>query len=109
MQVMDEIVEMGFDSIHPMQESAGMVPSELKKTYGEQVTFYGSLDVIDGIRTHEGDALEAYISERFRVYAPGGRFIFHSGHFIQPDVPAERLLHAYTIANRLAREHSSLI
>lgn len=102
MQIMDDIVEMGFTSIHPVQESAGMDPVGLKKDYGDKITFYGSLDVIDGIRTNEGDDLTDYITKRFEIYAPNGGFIFHSAHFIQPDVPPERLLHAYTIANNLA-------
>lgn len=107
MQIMDDIVEMGYTSLHPVQESAGMVPETIKRDYGDKITVYGSLDVIDGIRTNEGADLEAYIKNRFEVYAPNGGFIFHSAHFIQPDVPPERLLHAYEIANRWAAKYGT--
>ncbi len=108
MQIMDEIVEMGFHSLHPIQESAGMDPATVKQKYGDKLTFYGSLDVIDGILAYDGDKLEEYISKRFDIYAPGGGFIFNSGHFIQPDIPPERLLRAYTAVNQLARKTRKL-
>lgn len=107
MQIMGDIVDMGYHSLHPVQESAGMDPRTVKDQYGDRITIYGSLDVVDGIYTLEGDALEAYITERFAIYAPGGGFIFNSGHFIQPDVAPKRLLHAYTVVNRLARQYGS--
>lgn len=34
MQIMDEIVEMGYDLVHPIQESSGMDPQTIKSQYG---------------------------------------------------------------------------
>ena len=103
MPVMDDIVEIGYNSLHPIQESAGMDPATIKQAYGDKLVIYGSLDVIDGILAYDGAELEEYITKRFEIYAPGGGFIFNSGHFIQPDIPPERLIHAYTAVNRLAQ------
>ncbi len=108
MQIMDDIIEMGFTSLHPIQESAGMDAETIKRNYGDRIVIYGSLDVIDGIRTLSGDALTEYITRRFEIYAPGGGFIFNSAHFIQPDVPPRRLLHAYTVANKLAKQYREI-
>jgi uroporphyrinogen decarboxylase len=107
MPVMDDIVDIGYNSLHPVQESAGMDPATVKREYGDKIVVYGSLDVIDGILAYEGDALAAYITERFDIYAPGGGFIFNSGHFIQPDIPPERLIQTYTLANRLAQKYGA--
>lgn len=107
MPVMDDIVDIGYNSLHPVQESAGMDPATVKREYGDKIVVYGSLDVIDGILAYEGEALEEYITKRFEIYAPNGGFIFNSGHFIQPDIPPERLIHAYTIANRLAQKYGT--
>jgi uroporphyrinogen decarboxylase len=107
MQIMDDVVEMGYTSFHPVQESAGMDPATIKRDYADKVAVYGSLDVIDGIYVYDGDELEEYITKRFEIYAPNGGFIFNSGHFIQPDIPPERLIHAYTVVNRLAVKYGN--
>ncbi|RME57920.1 MAG: hypothetical protein D6790_12650 [Caldilineae bacterium] len=102
MQIMDDIVDMGFSLLHPIQESAGMDPRTVKAQYGDKLVLYGSLDVVDGLLAYEGEALEQYITERFSIYAPGGGFIFCTGHFVQPDIPPQRLVDAYRVVNRLA-------
>lgn len=105
MDIMPDLAEIGYDMIHPVQESAGMDPSTVKQEYGDSFVIYGSLDVVDGLLAYDGDDLEQYITERFEIYAPGGGFVFNTGHFVQPDIPPQRLLHAYTVVNRLARRY----
>lgn len=104
MQIMEDLVEMGYHMVHPVQESSGMDPHTVKDVYGDRLIVYGSLDVVDGLRVFEGDDLEQYIQDRFAIYAPGGGFVFNTGHMVQPDVPPRRLIHAYTVANRLAAQ-----
>jgi uroporphyrinogen decarboxylase len=107
MDIMDDLLAIGYDSIHPVQESAGMDPATVKERYGDKVVIYGSLDVVDGLLAYQGDALEAYIAQRFAIYAPGGGFIFNTGHFVQPDIPPQRLLHAYRLVSSLARKYGA--
>lgn len=108
MQVVDDIIEMGFTSWHPVQESAGINPREVKEKYGDKIVIYGSLDVIDGLLKYDGEELDEYITKRFEIYAPGGGFIFNGGHFIQPDIPPLRLVRAYRLASKLAQQYGSL-
>lgn len=107
MDILDDIVEMGYASLHPVQESAGMDPRVIKEKYGARLVVYGSLDVIDGLLAHDGEALAEYIIQRFEIYAPGGGFIFNTGHFVQPDIPPERLVRAYTLVNELAHKYGT--
>lgn len=107
MNIMDDIVEMGANLLHPVQESAGMDPRTVKEQYGDKLVVYGSLDVVDGLYSHEGEALDEYITEKFEIYAPGGGFIFNTGHFVQPDIPVQRLIRAYTLANELAQRYGA--
>lgn len=107
-QILDDIVEMGFDLVHPMQESSGMDPVMIKQQYGDKFIIYGSLDVVDGLYMFDGEALDEYITKRFEIYAAGGGFIFCTGHFVQPDVPPKRLVRAYRLANELARKFGTL-
>lgn len=107
MDIMDDIVEMGVSLLHPVQESAGMVPATVKAQYGDKLIVYGSLDTVDALIMQDGDALDAYISGRFAIYAPGGGYIFNTGHFVQPDTPPARLLRAYRLANQLAHQYGT--
>lgn len=107
MDIMDDLIEMGYTSLHPLQESAGMDPQTIKNTYGDKIAIYGSLDVIDGLLAYDGEALDEYITQRFAIYAPGGGFIFNGGHFIQPDIPPMRLVRAYRLVNQLAPQYGA--
>jgi uroporphyrinogen decarboxylase len=105
MQIMDDLVDVGYNMLHPLQESSGMDPQLVKDQYGDKFVIYGSLDVVDGLLAYEGDALTEYITKRFEIYAPGGGFIYNTGHFVQPDIPPQRLIHAYTVVNELAQKY----
>lgn len=107
LNIMDDLIEMGYSMMHPVQESAGMEPQLIKEKYGDKLVVYGSLDVVDGLYKYEGEALDEYITKRFEIYAPGGGFIFNTGHFVQPDIPPERLIRAYTLANELALRYGA--
>jgi uroporphyrinogen decarboxylase len=107
LNIMDELVEMGYRMMHPVQESAGMDPQHIKEKYGDKLVIYGALDVVDGLYKYDGEALDQYITKRFEIYGPGGGFIFNTGHFVQPDIPPERLVRAYTLANELALRYGS--
>lgn len=107
MNIMDDLVTIGYSSIHPVQETAGMDPATIKEKYGKDLVIYGSLDVIDGLYAYDGDALADYIRRHFAIYAPGGGFIFNTGHFVQPDIPPPRLLGAYKVANECAIEYGA--
>jgi len=107
MDIMDDIVQIGYCAMHPVQESAGMDPRLMKARYGDRIVVYGSLDIIDGLLQYEGAALDDYITRRFEIYAPGGGFIFNTGHFVQPDIPPQRLIRAYALVNELARKYGS--
>lgn len=105
MNIMDDLVAIGYDSMHPVQESAGMDPQTIKAKYGDKITVYGSLDVIDGLLAYDGPVLDEYITRRFEIYAPGGGFIYNTGHFVQPDIPPKRLVQAYTTIKHLAAQY----
>jgi len=102
-----ETVDVQGAGLHPVQESAGMDPATVKRDFGDKIVIYGSLDVIDGLLAYEGDVLEEYITQRFEIYAPGGGFIFNSGHFVQPDIPPQRLVQAYSVVNTLALRYGA--
>jgi uroporphyrinogen decarboxylase len=89
-----DLIESGIDILNPVQvSSTHMNTRELKRLYGEDITFYGG-----GVDTQRvlpfGTAQEVRDEVRRRVddLAPGGGFIFNTVHNIQADVPPENIL-----------------
>ena len=96
--LMDGIVEMGIEVLHPVQSSAGMDPAEVKRRYGDQLTIHGGLDVTHVLPHGTDEALIETIQRTMEICKPGGGFIFNSEHFIPANVPLPRLELAYQTA-----------
>jgi len=95
-----DLIEIGFDIINPVQVSAaGMETQVLKKTYGEDIVFWGG-----GIDTQKvlpfGTPAEVAeeVKRRIDDLAPQGGFVFAAVHNIQADVPPENIVAAFETA-----------
>jgi uroporphyrinogen decarboxylase len=106
MQIMDDLLAIGYDSTHPVQESSGMDPVTIKEKYGDQ-DHHLWLARRDrraaGLRGR--DALEEYITRPLRDLRAGRRLHLQHRAFRQPDIPPARLVHAYTVVKRLAQQY----
>lgn len=99
--IMDGIVEMGIDVLHPLQTSAGMDLIEVKQKYGDQLTIHGGLDVSHVLPRAPEEELVATIQRYMEALKPGGGFIFNTEHFVSATTLA-RLELAYETALRHA-------
>jgi hypothetical protein len=93
-EFLSDFHEIGVDILNPVQCSAeGMDPVMLKEKWGDKFTFWGG-----GVDTQHtlpfGTADEVYreVSERLRIFAPGGGFVFNTVHNIQGQTPVENIL-----------------
>lgn len=102
MNIMDDIVGLGVQVLHPCQESAGMDQALIKEKYGDDLIIHGGLDVMDMLLNLEGEALEEYVRKQFAICKPNGGFIYNGTHIIQPDVSPAKLCEVYRLANELA-------
>jgi len=85
MELMPALLETGFDVIQPLEVKAGNDLVQLKKDYGDRVTFMGSIDV--RAMAHEDPALiEQEISSKIPVAKKGGGYIYHSDHSVPDNV-----------------------
>jgi len=96
---LDDLLDAGIDILNPVQVSAtNMNPEDLKKTYGDRVTFWGGVDTQHllpfGSRQEVADGVKRLID----VMAPGGGFILAPVHNIRPEVPPENLAALYDTA-----------
>lgn len=102
MNVMDRIIELGVQMLHPCQESAGMDQTMVKQDYGDKLVIHGGLDVMDSLLNLDGEDLMQYVRRQFEICKPGGGFIYNGSHMIQPDVSPAKLCRVYELANELA-------
>jgi len=101
--VLDGVAELGFRVVHPVQESAGMDPVQVKRDFYGRLGIYGGLDV----RTMLGRALpREQLAEEIRrvmhALKPGGGYIFCTSHMVQPGTPLEEVEFAYQVAHENA-------
>jgi uroporphyrinogen decarboxylase len=92
--LLPDLIESGIDILNPVQVSAaGMDTRELKKRFGNDLTFYGGGVDTQHILPHgTPQKVRAEVRRRIDDLAPGGGFIFNTVHNIQADVPPENIV-----------------
>ncbi len=88
------IIEMGVDILNPIQTSAaGMDALELKREFGDKVTFWGgSLDCQETLPFGTVEEITAEVHEHVHALSPGGGYVFASVHNIQQSIPPENVV-----------------
>jgi uroporphyrinogen decarboxylase len=103
--LMADVIEAGVDILEPIQTSAaGMEVEALKRDFGKELTFYGSIDLITVLSRGTAEDVRQEVLKNFRALGENGGFIVGPGHtYIQPDVPLENILAMYETAHRDCR------
>lgn len=94
------LIEAGFDCLQPLEVKAGMDLIELKREYGDRLSFMGGIDVR---LMKDARAIEEEIRTKFAVAKGGGGYIYHSDHSVPNDVSFEN----YKLVMELAREYGA--
>jgi len=103
--VVDGILELGYQVVHPWQESAGMDLAEQKRRWGDRFVVMGGLDVQTTIGFGRLDFLKAEIERVLHLFADGG-LLFCTTHFVQDHCTIDELVFAYDTVRRVVRELS---
>ena len=94
--ILDDLVEIGVDVLHPVQVSAaGMDPAQLKKRWGEKLVFWGAIDTQRVLPYGSVQDVKTEVERRIEELGPGGGYVLGAVHNIQPDVPTKNLLAMY--------------
>ena len=98
-ELLDGFIEMGVDIIQPVQANAkGNENAErLKREYGKRIMFHGNTNN-QGVFHRSKEEVMADALYRIRHLAPGGGYIFSSGHNIQGNMPPENILAFFNTA-----------
>jgi len=88
--IMPDIIEIGLDVLESVQpEAAGMNPYELKRRYGEQITFWGGLGSQSTIPFGTPDEIKGEVARLCRKMGRGGGYILTPAKSLQPETPTE--------------------
>jgi len=102
-RITDSLAELGFDVIHPWQESAGMSYDMYLEKYSDKFAILGGVCVQTAIGILSKEKLEQEIRRVFGKLR-GKRWICCTSHFVQNHCSIEELEFAYDLIYKLARE-----
>ena len=100
--VLDGVLQLGYDVVHPFQESAGMDLSGFRERYRQRFTVMGGLDVQTTIGFGRLDALRADIRRVLDMFRDGG-LLYCTTHFIQDHCSIDELVFAYDLIYETVR------
>ena len=100
--VIGDLADMGFDCMHPFQESAGMDLVSVKERFGDLVTIYGGLDVRSTLPSGDRDLIRADVERIVPACKRGGGFILCTGHTVHSDCSLDDVLFAYELVDELS-------
>ncbi len=87
-------IKAGFDIINPVQIAArGMDPVHLKKTYGNDLVFWGGgIDTQKTLPYGTPEKVREEVLRLCEVFGRDGGFVFNTIHNIQANVPVENIV-----------------
>ena len=87
-RIIPELIEIGLDVLNPVQP-ASMDPADLKKQYGDELCFWGTIDEQQTLPFGNPAEVRAEVLERLRTVGQGGGLILAPTHHVQLDTPLE--------------------
>jgi uroporphyrinogen decarboxylase len=88
-----EFIDCGLDVLQSLQpQAAGMDLAELKREFGKDIAFHGSVDIQGALPHGSPDDVRAEVKTKMAAGKPGGGFIISTAHNIQPDTPTENIV-----------------
>ncbi len=91
-EIFEDIIDCGVDVLNPVESTTANPDYDifkLNEKYGDKISFAGNLSPIM-LAMGEISEIEDYAKRLIREVAPGGGYIFSSGHSINPAVTLDR-------------------
>jgi len=99
-----DMIDCGLDILNPVQPHVeDMEPAELKRLFGERLSFHGSISIQRTLPFGTPDDVRREVRKRFDSLGPGGGFIFCTAHNIQADTPIENIEALFDAYRELGR------
>lgn len=100
--ILPEMIDAGLDVLDTVQpEAVDMDPAELKREFGDRLSFCGTMSVQHTLPHGTREDVVAEVRQRIEVVGKGGGLILAPAHAMQPDTPTENALALYEAAGSL--------
>lgn len=88
-----DLIGAGIQVLDPVQpRAANMDSAELKRDFGDRLTFHGGVDIQEVLPFGSEEDVEEEVRLRIRSFAPGGGYILAPSHNVQADTPPANLV-----------------
>jgi uroporphyrinogen decarboxylase len=99
----DDLLDMGVDIVRPIQPNAkGNDTERLKKEFGAKLCFHGGTNN-QGVFHEDIHILTIDTLKRIKDLAPGGGYIFSSGHNIQANMSPENIIRLFELRREFGK------
>jgi len=90
---MPDLIDAGFDILNPIEgHLPGMDPVDLKKDFGNEMTFQGGVDVKNVLNHGTIEDVKKEVRLRIEQMAVGGGYVLAPAHNFSNDIPLENML-----------------
>jgi uroporphyrinogen decarboxylase len=90
--ILDDWIEVGMQVFNPVQPGVpGHDPEELKRRFGERLSFWGAIDQQNLLPFGSAEEIEADVKSKIEVLGRGGGYMIAPAHIIQADTPMENV------------------
>jgi len=99
--IIPDLIEMGLDVLNPVQcNCPGMDPLDLKREFGEHLSFMGGVDTQDLLPNGAVDDVRRETEKLLEVMtSSGGGYILAASHAVPPETPIDNIFAMYETAD----------
>ena len=98
--IIPDLIDVGVDILNPIQPlAAGMDPFELKREFGQHLTFDGGIDTQELLPHSTADQVRTHTRRMIAEVGASGGYILGPSHSLQMDVPVENIVAMIEEAN----------
>ncbi len=101
-RLLPDLIEIGIDAVHPLEPLPSMDLLEIKRLYGDRLTFLGGIDISHAMPGTSQDVI-AEVKRRLAQLAPGGGYILAPANHLQADIPPQNVITLYEAALQYGR------
>ena len=91
-EYLDDLMQTGISSVHPLQRTAGMELREVKEKYGNRICIIGNIDSSRTLPYGTPQEVAAEVREAIEIAAPGWGYVLASDHSLHDGIPLENIL-----------------
>ncbi len=101
--IIPDLIEIGLDILNPIQpNAAGMDAKFLKDTYGDQLSFFGGIDIQNLLPNGSPEEVKSVVKEKATLLGKRGGYILAPAHNIQPDTPLNNIFALYEAVKEIS-------